>query len=117
VPIRIQCAVNGVIYRPGEILPSQQASAVTYLPLPAPWNRHRFRADATDYRPVLWPPPGPYWCTGHGDDYSTVVAYLPVDVSVTALWPEATHIDTEEVNEIVFTERFPRPAWWKVDQL
>ena len=41
------------------------------------YERHRFKTDLEDYRPVTFPPPGPYWCTGETDDHSVVVAYLP----------------------------------------
>lgn len=76
------------------------------------WYRYRFHANEDDYRPVAWPPPGPYWCTGYGDGYSTVVAYLPPDEPLTFWWPEATNVDAEEVDEIVFSDRFPEPEWW-----
>lgn len=36
------------------------------------WERHRFHANEDDYRSVIWPPLGPYWCSGYGDGYSTV---------------------------------------------
>lgn len=77
-----------------------------------PFVRHRFHARESDPRPVTFPPPGPYWVTGYGDDYAVVVAYLPPGVAVTTFWPEASNIDSEEVSEILFTERFPKPTWW-----
>lgn len=78
------------------------------------WERHRFRANGDDYRPVKFPPPGPYWCTGAAMDgaYSVVVAYLPPGEPVTDWWPEATHIDSEPVDAIHYTSRMPRPRWW-----
>lgn len=80
---------------------------------PAPgWLRARFHANPDDYRPVKWPPPGPYWCSGEGDGYSVVVAYLRPEDRVTDWWPEASEVDTEEADAIVFTGRFPRPDWW-----
>jgi len=93
------------------------------------WLRYRFRASPVDYRPVVWPPPGPFWCTGYGgvdldvddDDevpcgYSIVVAYFPGDKTETDLkvfWPEATEITKQEENEITFTTRFKKPDWWE----
>lgn len=77
------------------------------------WNRHRFKANADDYRPVKFPTPGPYWCSGSGDGYSIVIAYLPIGVAITEFWPEATEIDSEEKDEITYTDRFPRPEWFK----
>lgn len=46
------------------------------------WMRLRFQANADDPRPVTFPPPGPWWCTGYaGDDsYAIVVAYLPNNI-------------------------------------
>jgi hypothetical protein len=79
------------------------------------WVRHRFHANADDYRPMTFPPPGPYWCSGSGDDYSIVIAYLPrgVKPSSKKLWPEASEIESEDVEGITFTDRFPKPSWWK----
>jgi hypothetical protein len=80
------------------------------------WTRFRFHANADDPRPITWPPPGPYWVTGYGDDYATVVAYLPGRRRPTsrALWPEATHIDEQDApNGPEFTGRFSKPDWWQ----
>lgn len=77
-----------------------------------PWIRYRFHSSDEDYRPVLFPPPGPYWCTGWGDDYSIVVAYLPQGESLTTYWPDASCVDEEEVSEIVFNDRFVCPDWY-----
>ncbi len=77
--------------------------------------RARFTADFDDYRPVKWPPPGPYWCSGyHGDETgSVVVAYVDNEDQIQEYWPEARQIDCVPDQEIVFTSRFPKPAWWK----
>lgn len=84
------------------------------------YERHRFKASPVDYRPVKFPPPGPYWCSGfacsmtdENDEYSIVVAYLPVGELVTDWWPEAEDIESKPVESITFTDRFPKPAWWK----
>lgn len=58
------------------------------------------------------PPPGPYWCTGEGEDYSIIVAYLPAGETVTDWWPEARDIDSEPVDRIRYSDRMPRPDWW-----
>ena len=79
-----------------------------------PWLRCRFQADAADYRPVTFPPPGPFWCSGHGDDHSIVVAYVKYIDQVKEFWPEAEDIDImQEDVEIEFTERFSKPSWWE----
>jgi hypothetical protein len=61
------------------------------------WNCHRFQANLEDPRPMTFPPPGPYWITGEGEDYAIVVAYLPPDKhpSDPQFWPEAAEIEFE----------------------
>lgn len=73
--------------------------------------RARFKTSA-DYRPVHWPPPGPYWCTGYTDDNAIVVAYAADEDEVLRFWPDATQIDAEPADSYVFTSRFPKPAWF-----
>lgn len=92
------------------------------------WQRVRFRADPEDYRPVKWPPPGPYWCSGHGwgdpmfdehgqTEYSIVVAYVKKREQVEEFWPEATHVEMLEATvPLNFTDRFPQPHWWPIEQ-
>lgn len=76
------------------------------------WYRYRFHANEDDPRPVKFPPPGPWWRTGSGDDYSIVVAYLPPKAKLTDYWPEASDVDRTEEAELTFTDRFPKPDWW-----
>lgn len=85
------------------------------------WDRVRFKANLEDYRPVIWPPRGPYWCSGESDTHSIVVAYFPHSSrgvntvkAIKQFWPEAkdiefTHVDTE----LEFSDRFQKPDWWK----
>jgi hypothetical protein len=86
------------------------------------WTRHRFHANADDYRPITFPPPGPYWCSGYGLTgdgeltYATVIAYLPRGADPRRWWPEASNIDSEEHDQITFTDRFPCPEWWNAAQ-
>lgn len=77
------------------------------------WRRYRFKANYDDSRPVKFPPPGPWWESGFGDDYSIVVAYLPARVDPKKYWPEASEITFTDETEIHFSGRFPRPDWWK----
>lgn len=83
----------------------------------SPWLRYRFyikKADCQDdERPVKWPPVGPYWSTGQGDDYLILVAYVKHEDQIKEFWPEAYNLDlckTEQ--EITFYGRFPKPDWW-----
>ena len=86
----------------------------------AKWLRCRFHTAAEDYRPVKFPPPGPYWHTGLCwlDDkrYENVIAaYVRSLDQVTEYWPEATDIDVTEQDEITYTDRFPKPDWYQDD--
>ena len=76
------------------------------------WKQYRFHANENDYRPVKFPPPGPYWCSGFGDGYSIVICYLPAEASLTEFWPEANHVDETEEEKIVYSDRFAKPEWW-----
>ena len=80
------------------------------------WDRIRFRASLEDYRCVEWPPLGPYWCSGTGDDYSIIVAYVPHGTDEATLfnyWPEMTHLDRmQEDVPLTFSDRFPKPSYW-----
>lgn len=73
--------------------------------------RVRFHANEEDYRPVKWPVKHPFWCTGHGDGYSIVVAYADNVEEIMENWPEATELDIEECSGYTFTSRFPKSAW------
>lgn len=74
--------------------------------------RARFKANADDFRPVVWPVKHPYWCTGYGDDYAVIVAYADDEAEVKRNWPEADDIEAEVVTDYVFTDRFPPPHWF-----
>lgn len=80
------------------------------------WIRYRFQANYEDFRPVVWPPLGPYWCTGYAGDssFSIVVAYLPKGEDLLKFWPEAKDVDQEDRDEILFTDRFAQPEWWPI---
>jgi len=77
------------------------------------WMRYRFHANGDDYRPVKFPPPGPFWCTGYGDGYAVIVAYLPLLTPLKDYWPEASEISATEHTEIIYTDRFPKPLWYE----
>lgn len=77
--------------------------------------RARFKCNDDDPRPISWPLKHPYWITGYGEDYATVIAYADDEAQVLALWPDAKDIDSEEVNDYLFTDRFPRPKWFSAE--
>jgi hypothetical protein len=76
------------------------------------WIRARFKADGADFRPISWPPPGPYWCSGYGDDYSIVIAYVRDEAQVYEFWPEAEDVDSTQEVEIKERERRRIAIWW-----
>lgn len=73
--------------------------------------RCRFKTTHEDYRPAVWPIKHPYWCTGCGDGYWIIVAYADNEEEVLTNWPEAYDLDSEEVVEYVYTDRFEKPTW------
>ena len=48
------------------------------------------------------------WCTGEGYGYSTDSVE-----DIERLWPTSNKIEWDEVDEIKFTSRFPKPDWYK----
>ena len=74
--------------------------------------RIRFHANPDDYRPVKWPVKYPFWCSGYGENFSVVIAYVDSVDELMELWPEASNLDIEERDSIIFTDRFPRPSWY-----
>lgn len=77
------------------------------------WIRCRFHANLDDYRPIKWPPAGPYWCSGISSDCSIVIAYVKQASQIKEFWPEAHDEDCESRDEITYTNRFPKPDWWE----
>lgn len=82
--------------------------------------RSRFKVNAEDYRPVVWPIKHPYWCTGYGGfdsefnaGYAIIVAYADDEAEIMRLWPDAVDLDSEEESEYTFTDRFRKPSWLK----
>lgn len=75
--------------------------------------RARFKTNAEDYRPVLWPITHPYWCTGYTEDKAVIVAYADDEAEIKRLWPDAENIDVLNANatEYTFSTRFARPSW------
>ena len=76
--------------------------------------RSRFVSSADDYRPVVWPPYGPYWCSGYdSNDNAIIVAYTKTKAQIKECWPEADNIEAEKVDKIIYTSRFRKPSWVK----
>lgn len=75
--------------------------------------RVRFKANYDDPRPVNWPVSEPFWISGSGDGYSTVISYANDQDYIMENWPDARDLEVEEVDRYVFTDRFPKPDWFK----
>jgi hypothetical protein len=77
--------------------------------------RARFYVNPDDYRPVNWPIKHPYWCSGSTDENNIIVAYADDVKEILENWPDAVDIDFEERTEYIFTDRFPKPSWFKIN--
>lgn len=77
--------------------------------------RARFKANFEDFRSVNWPVKHPYWCTGYSETHAIVVAYADDIDEIKRNWPEALDIDSEEVIGYVFSDRFPKSLWFKLE--
>lgn len=76
--------------------------------------RVRFYANEDDYRPIKWPPPGPFWCSGYGDGRAILIAWVPNKKDLKEYWPEAEVDEWSDFRQpIRFTDRFQQPDWWK----
>lgn len=79
-------------------------------------NKYRFKTKSVeDFRPLIFNPAYPWWCTGTADNdsYATIVCYLPQNENLLSYWDDAYDIDCEKNTEIQFSGRFPRPNWYK----
>ena len=82
------------------------------------WKRYRFKTRANDdYRPLIFNPKYPWWCSGHGEDnagdYTIIVAYLPPNEDLLKYWDDAFDVDFTEEKEIIFTSRFGKPDYFQ----
>jgi len=78
------------------------------------WRVRFYEKNVEDFRPLKFPPPGPYWCSGYGDNKAILIAWLPNKEDLTKYWPDA-EVDewSDGRSPIMFTDRFPKPDWWK----
>lgn len=82
------------------------------------YKRYRFYTKSVeDYRPLVFNPSYPWWCSGFAGDesYAVIVAYLPIAEDIYKYWDDAYNIDYEEYDEITFTDRFPKPDYYIED--
>lgn len=77
------------------------------------WIRYRFKTySVDDYRPLVFNPKYPWWCSGYGEDCAVIVAYLPKGEPLEKYWDDAFDIDQTEEKEITFTSRFAKPDYF-----
>jgi hypothetical protein len=77
------------------------------------WKRYRFQTKSVnDYRPLIFNPEYPWWCSGFGEDSATIIAYLPTNEDLFKYWDDAADIEFTEHEEIVFSSRFPMPKYF-----
>lgn len=84
------------------------------------WRRYRFQTFAVDdYRPLVWDPRYPWWCSGHAltgtvDDpqigTSIIIAWLPIGEDLLKYWDDAFDIEYTDHAAIEFSDRFPKDA-------
>ncbi len=43
--------------------------------------------------------------------YAIIICYLPETENIFKYWDDAYDVNKTEVNEINYTDRFPKPAW------
>jgi hypothetical protein len=78
------------------------------------WKRYRFKTYAVDdYRPLIFNPKYPWWCSGEGEDHAVIIAYLPEDEDLLKYWDDAFDVEFTEEQEITFSGRFPRPDYFE----
>ena len=96
--------------------------------------RYRFKTNSvSDPRPIvdMAPIKMPWWCTGYSyydpfDDFepseeknltitthesAIIVCYLPEEESLYKYWDDAFNVEAENVDEIKYSDRFPKPEW------
>lgn len=78
--------------------------------------RARFYANNVDPRPMNWPAKHPYWVSGETGDgrHSIVISYADDLDYILDNWPEALEIESKDVADYQFTDRFPKPEWFEV---
>lgn len=77
------------------------------------WKRYRFYTKAIkDYRPLIFNPKYPWWCSGFGDKHAVIVAYLPEHEDLYEYWDDAYNVEYSEHDKIEFSSRFPKPKYF-----
>ncbi len=84
------------------------------------WKRYRFHTKSVDdWRPLIYNPQYPCWCSGYAGDesYAVVIAFLPVDEDLYKYWDDAYNIEYTEEDQVTFSSRFPKPQSYKEEEV
>jgi hypothetical protein len=66
------------------------------------WKRYTFKTKHEDWRPAIFDERYPSYNTGEGNDYYTMVAWLPENEDLLKYWDDAYDIDYDVHDKIVF---------------
>ena len=66
-----------------------------------------------DYKSVIWPVEYPYWLVREDEKSFWMRAYVEDFVTFNLMWPYAYIINTKEVDDVEYTDEFPKPAWYE----
>lgn len=78
------------------------------------WRRYRFKTKiSADYRPLVFNPKYPWWCSGENDATAIIIAWLPINDDLLKYWDDASEVEYTEHEEIEFTSRFPKPDYFE----
>ena len=76
--------------------------------------RYRFKTKSVkDYRPLIFNPKYPWWCSGYGKNCAIIIAWLPPEEILTEYWDDAFDVELEKHPGVVFSDRFPKPQWYE----
>jgi len=78
------------------------------------WRRYRFQTLSNDdYRPLIFNPKYPWWCSGRNNIGVIIIAFLPEDEDLFKYWDDATNVEYEDCEKITFSNRFQKPYWFE----
>lgn len=78
------------------------------------WRRYRFKTRSVeDYRPLVFNPKFPWWCSGENEETAIIIAYLPETEDLLKYWDDAEDTEFTEEEKIEFSGRFPKPQYFE----
>lgn len=77
------------------------------------WKRYRLKTKSIeDYRPLIFNPKYPWWCSGESEDYAVIIAFFPEDENIFKYWDDAFDVEFTTCKNIEFTDRFQKPKYF-----